>query len=97
MLASEVRIGAVVHNVKEDLYARVIGLIELGGVLKIQIHSERKPSESSERYADYRVKEFYYWELNECESQTPREKDGSPNPIILPETNVPVESLDREV
>jgi hypothetical protein len=95
MLASQVRIGSVVHNTTDDLYARVIGLIEVGGVLKIQIHSERRPEESSERYANFRVKEFHCWELSDCENQTEREKTGS-GYVLIPEP-VMVESLDREV
>ena len=93
MLVCQVKFGSVVHNVKDDLYARVIGLVDVAGQIRIQIHLKSRPEDPEPKWDSPPVP-FVYWELCDCEPLTERERDGSLF-IGIPEGNT--DSLDREV
>jgi len=94
MVMCQVKFGSVVHNIKEDLYARVVGLVEVDGTIRIQIHRKDKPEDSHNMAARERLNPtFIYWNPEDCEPMTEREKDGSLF-LLVPDLT---DALDREV
>lgn len=96
MNLSQIRFGEVLHNVRLDDYARVVGLREVNGTVRIEVHQPRARAEDMEvKYKEYIAKEHCIWDLEDCMSQTPLERGGGDTIYTVFQSEQ--EHLDREV
>ena len=96
MNLSQVRFGEVIHNLRSDDYARVVGLKEENGAIRMEIHHTlRQEVDKFDNHGKFVADCHCLWDFDDCEKQNEVEKgEGATLYTVF---QAEQEHLDREV
>lgn len=94
MYLNQVKMGQVIHHIKKDDYARVVGLKLVGESVVLEVHRLRV-TDTETPWHDRLNPEYVFWNLDDVSPLTSREigNDSSLAVVLRSEP----EQLDREV